>query len=234
VTRIPSSARGFQNLAPFITARYQSLSRTPGVSPTYFARVLRAIQLGVHEFMQQVSVNVVDGLTGVEAPTFTTMLQELKRGTFHQSTNWIAIPDSYMNAWPAPAGISGGNSYSGRSVPGSASTTGSTVHTGVSSITQEGGRESVARIANPTNDSEFTSLTLRAGGSRALLREHPPPSNDDGQEFCVAWWTRGGCFPTCRRRNTHAPFASQAERTRLLAYVREHLVAPATSRSTTA
>lgn len=217
-----ATARGFQNLAPFITARYQSLSRTPGVSPTYYARALRAIQLGVHEFMQQVSVNVVEGVTGVEVPTFTTMLQELKRGTFHQSTNWIAIPDAYMDAWPATGSSPG--SHSGRSIPSGTSTSSSTVRTGVSSLTQEASRESVARVTNPTSDPEFTTLTLRAGGSRGILREHPPPTNDAGQEFCVAWWTKGGCFPNCRRRSTHAPFASPAERTRLLAYVREHLV----------
>ncbi|KAI2512410.1 adenylate kinase [Fragilaria crotonensis] len=59
------------------------------------------------------------------------------------------------------------------------------------------------------------------------MQEHRPPSNDAGNEFCVAWWTKGGCFPNCGRRLTHRAFASAAERTRLLAYVREHLQAPA-------
>ena len=72
-----------------------------------------------------------------------------------------------------------------------------------------------------------SAITLRAGGTRNLLREHHPPTNDTGAEFCVAWWTRGGCFPNCGRRATHTAFASPDERARLLAYVRTHLQAPA-------
>ena len=96
----------------------------------------------------------------------------------------------------------------------------------MSSITNEQSRETFARIVNTTSDNEFAALNLRSGRARGILRSHPPPTNDAGQEFCVAWWTRGGCYPNCGRRETHQPFASAAERTRLLAYVREHLVAP--------
>jgi hypothetical protein len=83
----------------------------------------------------------------------------------------------------------------------------------------------VARITNPQTDAEFNEMTLRPGGTRNILREHRPPTNDAGHEFCVAWWTRGGCFPNCRRRAAHVPFASPSERTRLLTFVRAHLVA---------
>ena len=37
----------------------------------------------------------------------------------------------------------------------------------------------------------------------------------------------GGCFSNCGRRSTHVPFASPAERTRLLDYVRERILVPA-------
>ena len=57
--------------------------------------------------------------------------------------------------------------------------------------------------------------------------EHPPPSNDAGNDTCVMWWTRVGSFPTSDRNTTHRPFASPAERSRLLAYMKEHLQAPA-------
>lgn len=98
----------------------------------------------------------------------------------------------------------------------------------MSALTPETTRaESVARVANPVEDSEFRSLTLRAGGTRSILRTHRPPANDAGNELCVAWWTRGGCYANCGRRNTHQPFASADERTRLLTYVRQHLVDPA-------
>ncbi|KAI2501865.1 hypothetical protein MHU86_12630 [Fragilaria crotonensis] len=220
-----ATAVGLQNLAPSITERYQSLSRTPGVAQTYFARIVRAVQLGVHDYFQQVAVNVAESVFGVELPSFALMLQDLKRGTFHQSTNWIAIPDDYM-AGTTSLPTAGGSRVSGGPLT---VVTGASVSTGVSSITHDTTRDSVARVENPNGDSEFTSLTLRAGGTRAILRAHRPPTNDAGHEFCVAWWTRSGCYPNCGRRNTHQPFASAAERARLLAYVRQHLVAPASS-----
>ena len=73
----------------------------------------------------------------------------------------------------------------------------------------------------------FTSIVVHPGGTRPVLRDHPPPQNDAGREFCIAWWTRGICFANCQRSGTHAPFASGAERSRLLTFYREHLAAPA-------
>ena len=93
-----TTALGLQNQAPAITAQYQALSRNPGIAPTYYARVIRAIQLGVHDYFQQVAINVVESVMGVEVPNFGSMLLELKRGTFHQSTNWISIPDEYLGS----------------------------------------------------------------------------------------------------------------------------------------
>lgn len=225
-----STALGVQNLAPSITAQYQALMRTPGVAPTYFARVVRAVQLGVHDYFQQVAVNLTDSVVGVEAPQFASMLQELKRGTFHQSTNWIYIPDEYLENAATHRTVSTSSTSASHTAMGGTArsqvSAGGSVGTGVSSLTHETNpRESVTRVENTAPDSEFTSLTLRAGGTRAILRAHRPPANDAGNEMCVAWWTRGGCYPNCGRRNTHQPFASGSERTRLLAYVRQHLVA---------
>jgi hypothetical protein len=219
-----TTALGLQNLSPSITAQYQALSLVAGIAPTYYARVIRTIQLGVHDYFQQVAIKVADSVVGVEVPNFGSMLQELKRGTFHQSTNWIAIPDEYMGS-STPRTVSTVGSTSRGTTPGaSASVAGASMGTSVSSLTQDTPRESVTRVANTVTDNEFSSLTLRSGGTRAILRTHRPPSNDAGHEMCVAWWTRGGCYPNCGRRNTHQPFASAEERTRLLAYVRQHLV----------
>ena len=214
-----SIAVNIQNLAPFIAERYQGIARLPGVGITYYARILRVVQLSVNDYMQKVAVNTVEGLLGVDMPDFTGMLQDLKRGTFHHSNNWVAIPEEYLD--PLPTRGPSTQSSTGSVVASAAST-----HTtGMSTLTQESTtRASVTRIENTQSDSEFTTLTLRPGGTRNILREHPPPRNDAGHEFCVAWWTRGGCFPNCGRRSTHQPFASAGERTRLLQFVREHLV----------
>ena len=193
-----------------------------GISAKYFARILRAIQIGAHEYLQQVATNADDSVVGVDAPNFASLLQDLKRGTFHLSTNWIALPDEYL--LPA-ANMPSTQTVSTRSGRGAATTTSAaSAATTVSSLTQEATRESVVRVPNIVPDAEFAALTLRSGGTRAVFRAHRPPANDAGHEFCVAWWTRGGCYPNCGQRDTHRPFVSTAERARLLAYVREHLV----------
>lgn len=167
----------------------------------------------------------------VEKPNFLSMLQDLKRGTFHLSTNWISIPSEYMGTTTPSTGSGSG----GRSATSGAPTTvsgvsGSSTVSTITTPTQQ--RDSVARVENPAPDTEFTTLTLRSGGTRTILRANRPPTNDAGNELCVAWWTRSGCYPNCGRCNTHLPFASASERTRLLAYVRQHLVAPTPTATT--
>ncbi|KAI2500314.1 hypothetical protein MHU86_14194 [Fragilaria crotonensis] len=128
------------------------------------------------------------------------------------------------------AGNSGSGGRVSTSVPGSAST----VSTGVSTLTAGTARASqpephATRVQNPTHDAEFTGIAVRPGGTRPAIRAHRPPANDAGHEFCLAWWLRGACFDNCGRAQTHANFASAAERTRLLAYCREHVAAPSAS-----
>lgn len=221
------AAAGLQNIAPFVTERIAELAPTPQTSHMYCARIVRAIQLEVQEYMQRVATNVADNVVGIEVPTFSNMYQDLRRGTFHLSTNWVNVPEEYLGAFPHSSGSEGS---SGRQVPGAASISTASTRSTVSTLTGDATRTSgtnVTRVENPTVDTEFTTMALRPGGARAILRTHRPPANDAGQEFCVAWWTKGGCFPNCGRRATHVPFASAAERTRLLAFIREHLAVPA-------
>lgn len=222
---------GFQNAAPLITERYHALaSQHPAVAPTYNARIIRAVQVCTHKYMQMVALNVADGVSGVEAPSFTSMLQELKLGTFHNSTNWVDIPEAYLDPMLLTPTRTSTTSGSGATTATHAST-----RTGVLSLSSPtlevpaATRTSVTRVENTAGNAAFTNITLRAGGMRKILREHHPPLNDAGHEFCVAWWTRGGCFPTCGMRATHVPFASAAERGCPLAYVRERLQAPAST-----
>ncbi|KAI2494662.1 adenylate kinase [Fragilaria crotonensis] len=220
-----ATAAGFQNSAPFMAERFYTVARHPGLALTYHARILRAIQVSVHEYMQQVASNVVDGIAGIDLPNFNVLIQELKRGTFHNSTNWVDIPDQYLDAHPSQSG--GAPTNAGSSGGASTTATQASTRTGVSTLTADthARPSSVARVENTAGDPEFAGITLRPGGTRNILREHRPPTNDAGNEFCVAWWTKGGCFPNCGRRATHVPFASASERTRLLAYVRTHLQA---------
>ena len=225
VERMWNLAVTIQNAAPFITERFNALANHPQVTSTYFARIIRAVQVNVHEYMQGVAINLVDSVVGIELPTFTSLVQDLKRGTFHHSSNWIAVPSAYLDA-----AVTTARPTSSSATPGSVPTTVSpaSTRTGLSSVTADTGlttAASVARIANPARDAEFEAIPLRAGGTLQIMRDNRPPANDAGNELCVAWWTRGGCFPNCGRRATHQPFTSAAERTRLMTYVRQHLQA---------
>ena len=81
---------GLQNMGPFITERFHSLACLTEIARIYNGRILRAIQLSIYDCMQQVASNVVEG---VEMPSFSALMQDLKRGTFHLSTNWVAVPE---------------------------------------------------------------------------------------------------------------------------------------------
>lgn len=214
-------ASNMQNSAPFIAERFAHVSRTPHIANTYFARIVRAVQLSAHGYLQQVATSGPDGVPSVELPMFAPMLQDLKRGTFHLSTNWIAIPGEYLE--PVPANPTTGSTAS--TVASTISTLAS-ARTTVSALTDDT-RPSLTRLENPAPDAAFTSIVLRPGSARVLFRTNRPPFNDAGQELCVSWWTKSSCFPNCGRRATHVPFASTAERARLLEFVQTHFAAPA-------
>ena len=179
--------------------------------------------MNVHEYLQNVETNVADSHAGVDLPEFEALLWDLKHGTFRNGSNWVPLPEGYLT----PAARGGTSSGGSRAPPSAVSTGGSTVTTGVSSITTAETRTMAARVDNPRPDTDFASIVVRPGGTRPILRDHPPPRNDAGQEFCIAWWTRGTCFANCRRQVTHTPFASDAERNRLLTFCREHIAVPA-------
>jgi hypothetical protein len=216
-------AVSIHGVTPLATDRLHQLARTtPAILPTYHARIVRAVQVAAQEYLQQVAINVAVGVTGVEVPNFQALVRELKQGTFHLSTNWLEIPEAYLE----PVVTATSTRASWQSAPSVTATTALASRSGISTLTEET-QPRMARVENPGRDEELASVTLRPGGTRQLLRDHPPPRNDAGNEFCVAWWTRGGCFPNCRRQATHAPFASPGERMRLLTFVRTHLQAPA-------
>ena len=214
-----------QNAAPFIAERHQQMVRTPAITTNlYFACIVRSVQVQVqaYEYLQQVGVNMAEGHAGVDLPEFKTLVTDLRRGTFPYSNNLVPLPAEYLETARSTT-IIGTRTTSTTTSPGGVS--GGSVQTGVSSLT-EATRVSVGWVDNPHPDNDFASITLRPSGTRPVLREHPSPHNDAGQELCVAWWLRSGCFPNCGRRATHCAFASANERTHLLTYCRERLSAP--------
>ena len=55
-------ALSIRNIAPFVSERYQGLAHHHNVALTYHARIIRAIQLAVHDYLQQVATNVGEGV----------------------------------------------------------------------------------------------------------------------------------------------------------------------------
>ena len=219
-------AVGFQNRLPFIIDRYHGLGATGNAYQSYPARILRTVQIQGYEYFQGVGASI-GGFEAVDkAPDFTQLLQDLQRGTYHTSNGWVPLPSEYMVTMASLASAAGTVTLS---------TSGSSTASLVSALTapttapQAGASRSAAptqtRHVNATVDANFGAVTLR-GGLGPLLRAHRPPRNDAGHEFCVAWWCKGGCYTACGRRAAHVPFANTVERTRLLEFVREHLVLP--------
>ncbi|KAI2507085.1 hypothetical protein MHU86_7354 [Fragilaria crotonensis] len=162
-------ASSLQNMAPFVTERFALVAGTPQIANTYFSRILRTVQLSVYEYLQQVGTNVADGVNGIPLPSFASLLQDLKRGTFHLSTNWVAIPDEYLTPSVQTGVARNQGSIAGSGNTIATPTTGST-HSVVSSVTGDTSRTPVAREENPRPDADFTSLTMRPGGIRNVLR----------------------------------------------------------------
>ena len=157
------------------------------------------------------------------------MIQALKRGTFRQSTNWMEKPVVHLTPLRSQKAPHTRETQEAAGRPADRSK-----EIPPLDLASQPSRpltvqlpQTLARVENPNSYNEFTSIRIRPGGARNILRAHPPPANDAGNKFCMAWWTRGACFPNCGQRNTHVAFASSGERSRLLTYVRKHIQAPA-------
>ena len=164
-----------------------------------------------------------------DVPDFAQLLQDLQRGTYHTSSGWVPLPPMYLvTPVQFPRAI-GSTATSVMPSPALDSSVASVVSALTVASTAAGGaatRATQTRQPNEAQDPEFTALNLRSGLG-PLLRTTRPPRNDAGHEFCVSWWCKGGCYTACGRRAAHVPFASDAERTRLMTFARAHLVLPA-------
>jgi hypothetical protein len=149
-------AGALNNAAPFITDRVQQVARGPITSRVYYPTIVRAVQVMAHEYLQGIEVNVAEGHDGVEPLEFRTLVTDLRQGTFQHSSNWVPIPEAYLEpVRPAPTTSSASRS----SVPSGVSTSGSapSATTGMSSLTDPT-RETVARVDNPAPDADFANI----------------------------------------------------------------------------
>lgn len=225
-------ATAIKDVEPFITDKYNNLASIHPITSVFYTRIVRAVQVYSQEYLHQVAMYNGDDISDVPVPSFASLVQELTRGTFPKSTNYMDLPAEYMETAtlraPAATASIRTTSTAPSTVPRADQSTVSTL-SGTAATTQDN-----TRVVNPSPDSACTEITMRSGGSRQIRREDPPPVNDhQNHKMCVAWWTRSACYSNCGRRQTHRPFANNAERARLMAYVREHLAAPEAGSSAT-
>ncbi|KAI2509948.1 hypothetical protein MHU86_4513 [Fragilaria crotonensis] len=214
-------ANAFHERLPQFLGQHQALAGTTPWGEVYPAHVLRHVQINAYEYLQALQVGSIGG-TGEagdtpELPSFRDLLRDLQRGSFHMSPSWLPLPMT-VTVEPTPPASGGTGSINTRT------TRASTAASAASSLTSttSGGRGSgsggtaVAStqgtyVANPARDTEFDTLQLRPQ-MRDLLRAHPPLANDAGNEFCVSWWGRGGCYTNCGRAATHRPIGRGHQR----------------------
>jgi hypothetical protein len=116
----------FQGIGPahprhwaYKTSRPQSqiINKRSRVHPEWYRRILHAscepCSSGCTKTFRGsvLAMNVAESMVGVEKPNFQSMLQDLKRGKFHLSTNWtIPIPAEYMGVvTPQTASMTSGS-----------------------------------------------------------------------------------------------------------------------------
>jgi hypothetical protein len=140
----------------------------------YHACIILSIQVNVHEYMHGVGINVAESHVGVDPIEFRTLLQELRRGTFQFSGNWVPLPEEYLEPIRG-ASVSGlGAAGAPSVVPASNVSSVSSGRAGVSSLTTDASRTSVTRVDNTAPDSEFSIITVRPGGHEAHSSQVPP------------------------------------------------------------
>ena len=127
----------------------------------------------MHEYLQAVATNDAAGHIGIDSPEFLSLITDLKRGTFPQSTYWVPLPEEYLvSLWPMGASMTATGRGHSTATPMSAAAA-ATVSTSMSSL-MEPSRIPVPWIVNPNPDPAFTSIVVRPGGSRDMRHSHFP------------------------------------------------------------
>ena len=220
-----TTAVSLQNIALFVTERFHGLARQPAIARTYYARIVRAIQISVHNYMHHVAENLADGVIEVVVPNFAAMMQDLKRGTFHHTMNWVEIPEQYLDpvAMAPLASVSGGTG--GAPCLHKLHPARAFRHLLPASPPHRPPASLASRMQPMTPRSRGSQFERAAHVTSCVSTAHPQMTPATSS---VSHGGFGEGAPPTAGAVPPVPFASAAERTRLLTYVRERLQAPAT------
>jgi hypothetical protein len=164
-------------------------------------------------------------------PDFTTMLHNMVLNTYILPH---LPPSLYKLVYPKQPSTSGTPSLTSTQHSSSSSATitlrsmvsslGNTITSSPSGLTiptETNTRQRGTHYANINPDTTLLQLIQPGTKVRNLIGDTPPPLLDNGQQPCLSYLLRGGCWSTCRRAATNGHILTDAETVRLRQYLRE-------------
>ena len=177
-----------------------------------YAQVLRWLQLRFNEYWRQAQRN---NLGPVAVPDFTALYTAIKY------KNWLPpeIPLMYLREGETTRVVR--PAFGGLPITNQPDTLKSADQT-----PREGNKVAPKAIKNDDVPETVRALASHVGKIQKFLevvgdgRPAPVPKNNKGQEMCLAWYVKGGCYNTCQRRDSHVKL-SQIEEKRLCDFLKK-------------
>jgi len=190
------------------------------------AHILRSIQLVCFNWFYQRKARLAP-----QTPDFLTMVHNIVLNTYvlphlppllyklayPKGPTTISLDTATTSSVTTALTSSGGSSFT----PGSNSSviSGITIPTTVGSGTNTNTRTKGSHFANVAADTSLVQLVPQGVRIRDLMGNDPPPTLDNGQQVCLSFMLRGGCWSTCKRAASHTHTLNAAEKARLKTYL---------------
>jgi hypothetical protein len=183
------------------------------------AHILRSIQLICYDWFSQCRA-----LLNPTPPEFIPILRTIVLNTYVLPN---LPPALYKLAYPRTSTILSSTSQSTSSTGSSSFNTGSIITGSASSGSTVSSlspptittRQKGTHITNLTPDHRLTQLVVPGTKIKDLMGNDAPPVLDNGQQICLSFLLRNGCWSTCKRASTHHHTLNAAEHNRLTAYL---------------
>jgi hypothetical protein len=163
-------------------------------------------------------------------PDFSAILQNIVLNTYvlpslPPALYRLAYPRQQHSNLPSlvstsSASGSSDTGSSGTGAPSDSSTvSGLTTPILVGSTTGQITRPCGSHIANLNPDARLLQLVDPGVRVKDLMSNDPPPTLDKGNQICLSYLLRQGCWYTCRRANTHGQTLNDNEHARLVTHL---------------
>jgi len=186
--------------------------------------VLRSVQLICYNWFTMRRAQ----LTPLQ-PDFGAILQSIVLNTYvlpslPPALYRLTYPRQQQSTLPALISTSSASGSSGTGSSGTGTTSDSSIVSGLTtptlvSSTGQLTRSRGSHIANLNPDARLLQLVDPGVRVKDLMGSDPPPSLDNGNQICLSYLLRQGCWSTCRRANTHGQALNDNEHARLVTYL---------------